>query len=78
MFQISLQDRATLLLQKLSFPRATIKKAKKENSRQGKSRVFTDTPEKNRLEEMEHARERRKQTQYEGNQKRLLKQVFSR
>lgn len=58
------------------FPRATKQKAKKENSRKGKSRILTDTPEKSRLEEIEHARERRKQIQQERNQRRVLKQIF--
>ncbi|XP_074034144.1 uncharacterized protein [Leptinotarsa decemlineata] len=58
------------------FPRATVKKTKKTKSRKGKSRIFTTTPEKNRLEGIEKERERRKQIQCELNQKRLLKQVF--
>lgn len=53
-----------------------MKKPKKQNSRKGKSRIFTSTPEKSRLEEIERERERRKNIQCERNQKRLLKQVF--
>ncbi|XP_074035914.1 uncharacterized protein [Leptinotarsa decemlineata] len=58
------------------FPRATVKKTKKTKSRKGMSRIFTTTPEKNRLGGIEKERERRKQIQCERNQKRLLKQVF--
>lgn len=45
--------------------------------RGGKSRIFTETPEKNRLEEIERERERRKELQNERNKKRVMKQVFS-
>jgi len=44
--------------------------------KKGKSRIFTGTPEKNRLEEIERERERRKRIKEERNRKRVLKQVF--
>lgn len=44
--------------------------------KKGKSRIFTETPEKNRLEEIERERERRKRIKEERNRKRVLKQVF--
>ncbi|KAJ8950792.1 hypothetical protein NQ314_007778 [Rhamnusium bicolor] len=42
----------------------------------GKSRIYTDTPEKNRLEELERERESRMRKQEERKRQRVMKQIF--
>lgn len=57
------------------FPRP-IKKQQTKKNRQGKSRIYTDTPEKDRLQQMENERESRKKKQEERKRQKVIKQVF--
>lgn len=61
------------------YPRPCIERKKKENkkSRKGKSRIYTDTPEKNRLEEIEQERENRRKKKEDIKKRRVMRQVFS-
>ncbi|KAJ8948256.1 hypothetical protein NQ314_008451 [Rhamnusium bicolor] len=53
-----------------------VKEQKNGKNNRGKSRVYTDTPEKNRLEELERERESRMRKQKERQRQRVMKQIF--
>ncbi|KAK9752251.1 Tc5 transposase DNA-binding domain [Popillia japonica] len=58
------------------FPRPCIKRKKDGVNRKGKSRIYTDTPEKNRLEQLEYERGARKKNLEEKKIQKVMNKLF--
>lgn len=60
------------------YPKVTQKQTKNKKSREGKSRILTDSVEKNRLEDLENERARKKKRQQEAKERAVVRQLFNR
>lgn len=59
------------------YPRVVIQKKKGAGNRKGQSRIYTDTPEKDRLEEIEAVKENRKKKRQEMILKKATRNIFA-
>lgn len=59
------------------YPRPIIKRKTGGNSKRGKSRIYTDTPEKDRLEELEREKENRYKRKKTTKKESVTRQVFT-
>lgn len=59
------------------YPTPSIQKKKRSVNRKGQSRIYTDTPEKDRLEAIENLKADRKKKQEERKKKKVMKVLFA-